>query len=168
LPSAAIFRTHGRMSPNNSTHLPMRPAAHQRNTPVMLPPGLPRLAIKTLCGRGLAGRLRTMGRSRVACCAARGAWCVESNEDTTFATTSSAASFGSSSSLPCAERMSNEKSSPFDIACFRQSLPHLFAEGLGRSAGFFFFPGLVRRPGELRRLRIHALNGHPATAPRAA
>ena len=68
LPSAAIFRTDGSMSPNTSTHLPCASAAIS-DTPVMFPPGRAKLAIIPV-STGLA-TIATMGISRVACCAAR-------------------------------------------------------------------------------------------------
>ena len=78
LPSAAIFRTDGSMSPNTSTHLPCASAAIS-DTPVMFPPGRAKLAIRS-CFDGVGDDCDNGNIPRRLLCGAR-AWCVESNED---------------------------------------------------------------------------------------
>ena len=106
----AIRLACGTIALSSSMRLATSPAARVV-TPVMFPPGRARLATRSL-PTGSATKVKTMGMVVVACLAARAASVVNVTMTSGLSRTSSAASAGSSSSRPAAQRWSTTRLCP--------------------------------------------------------
>jgi hypothetical protein len=103
---------------------------HQRHTRDV--PAWPCQACDKTCFDGVGDDCDNGNVPRRLLCGAR-AWCVESNEDIDLCHDQFGRQLGKEFQSSLRRANVERNVSSFDIACFRQSLPHLFSEGLGVS-----------------------------------